>query len=107
MGMDQKVIFPPEKTPSWPALVEAVAKSGVRLEMRMIDGELAFPDETPPANWRELRVASQGGMITLRREPDGISLVIWGNADANTRQAWDALASALTAMTGGSSVASG
>lgn len=99
MGMDQKITFPPEKMPSWPALVEAVAMSGVRLELRMIDGELAFPDETPPANWRELRVASQGGMVTLRRDPDGITLVIWGNADANTRQASEAIASALVTLT--------
>lgn len=99
MGMDQKITFPPEKMPSWPAIVEAVAMSGVRLELRMIDGELAFPDETPPANWRELRVASQGGMVTLRRDPDGITLVIWGNADANTRQASEAIASALVTLT--------
>lgn len=99
MGMDQKITFPPEKMPSWPAIVEAVAMSGVRLELRMIDGELAFPDETPPQNWRELRVAAKGGMITLRRDPDGITLVIWGNADANTRQASEAIASALVTLT--------
>ena len=70
--------------------------------MRMIDGELAFPDETPPDNWREVRVAVSGGMITLRRESDGITLVIWGNADAGTREAWHALAQALAALAGGS-----
>jgi hypothetical protein len=102
MGMDQKVIFPPEKTPSWPALVESFAQKGLPLQMRMIDGELAFPDEAPPENWREVRVAVGGGMITLRRESDGITLVIWGNADIGTREAWHAMAQALATLTGGS-----
>ncbi len=102
MGMDQKIIFPPEKTPTWPALVDLLAKKNLPLQMRMIDGELAFPAETPPENWRELRVAVGGGMITLRRDPDGITLVIWGNADAGTREAWHALAQALADVSGGS-----
>jgi hypothetical protein len=101
MGMDQKVIFPQEKTPTWPALAELLAGKNFPLQMRMIDGELAFPDETPPENWRELRVGGPGGMITLRRDADGITLVTWGNADANMRQAWNALAWALAHLTGG------
>jgi hypothetical protein len=102
MGMDQKVNFPPEQAPTWPALVEFCAKKNVPLQTRMIDGELAFPDETPPDNWREVRVGVSGGMITLRRDPDGITLVIWGNADADTREAWHAMAKALAELTGGS-----
>jgi hypothetical protein len=101
MGMDQKVIFPAEKTPTWPALAELLAGKNLPLQMRMIDGELAFPDEAPPENWRELRVGAKSGMITLRRDADGITLVTWGNADANTRQAWNALAWALAHLTGG------
>jgi hypothetical protein len=63
--------------------------------MRMIDGELAFPDETPPDTWRELRVGTPSGMITLRREIDGVTLVIWGNADENLRRDWNTLADVL------------
>ena len=101
MGMDQKVIFPPEKTPTWPQLADLLAKKSLPLQMRMIDGELAFPDETPPEHWRELRVGASAGMVTLRRDPDGITLVIWGNADANMRQTWNALAWAIAHLTGG------
>lgn len=101
MGMDQKIAFPPEKTPAWSALVELLAQKNLSLQMRMIDGELAFPDETPPENWRELRVGVKGGMITLRRDSGGITLVIWGNADADVRQAWTALGEAIAALTGG------
>ena len=101
MGMDQKVIFPSENTPTWAQLAELLAKHKLPVEMRMIDGELAFPDETPPETWRELRVGTPHGMITLRREPDGIALVVWGNADAKMRQAWNALTWGLMRLSGG------
>ena len=101
MGMDQKVAFPSEKTPTWAQLAELLAARKYPLQMRMIDGELAFPDEAPPDAWRELRVHTPGGMITLRREAEGITLVTWGNADAKLRQAWNALAWALARLTGG------
>jgi hypothetical protein len=101
MGMDQKITFPPEKMPPWPALCDMMAQKNCPLQMRMIDGELAFPDETPPETWRELRVGAAAGMITLRRETDGITLVVWGNADDKLRDAWTTLAAALAQLTGG------
>ena len=101
MGMDQKVIFPTEITPSWEQLSQLLAARDFPIQMRMIDGELAFPDESPPDAWRELRVAASAGMITLRREPDGITLVIWGNADDKMRQAWNALTWGLAKLTNG------
>ena len=101
MGMDQKVVFPPEKTPTWAQLSDFFAQRSYPLQMRMIDGELAFPDEAPPDTWRELRVGTRQGMVTLRRDPDGITLVTWGNADANMMQAWNALAWGLAHLTGG------
>jgi hypothetical protein len=102
MGMDQKVIFPTEKTPTWPALQSFFAAKDVALQLRMIDGELAFPDETPPDAWRELRIGTSSGMITLRRDPDGITLVTWGNADQAMRQAWNALTWGIAHLSGGS-----
>jgi hypothetical protein len=58
----------------------------------MIDGELAFPDEEPPADWRELRVSTlEGGMVTIRRDSDRVVLVVWGNADAGLVQTWNAI----------------
>ena len=105
MGMDQKVCFPPEKTPTWKQLADLMAQRGLPLQMRMIDGELAFPDEAPPDSWRELRVGTSAGMITLRCEADGITLVIWGNADEPMRQAWNELARALADLSGGTIIA--
>jgi hypothetical protein len=101
MGMDQKATFAPEKLPSWQAVAELLAARSFPVQMRMIDGELAFPDEAPPETWKELRVGTPGGMITIRREPDGVTLVAWGNADANMRQAWNALTWAFAQLTDG------
>ncbi len=100
MGMDQTVSFsgPP---PSWEAVRDLLARRGYAVQMRMIDGQLAFPDEAPPEGWRELRVGTPGGMVTLRREPGQMVLVVWGNADAGLRRAWNALAWAVAEAGGG------
>jgi hypothetical protein len=101
MGMDRKVTFAPGRLPPWADLAPQLSQRGLELQMRMIDGQLAFPDETPPDDWREVRVALGGGMITLRRDADGITLVTWGNADSALVQAWNDLALALAEVTGG------
>ncbi len=101
MGMDQTVTFGDRPAPPWPAVRDLLAARGYPVQIRMIDGELAFPDEEPPAAWRELRVAAPGGMITLRRTAGGVTLVTWGNADAGLRQAWNAVARAFADAGGG------
>src|SRR5258708_4923977 len=70
MGMDQTVTFPGEP-PEWPAVRDLLAARGFAVQTRMIDGELAFPDEAPRAGWRELRVGTPAGMVTPRREAGG------------------------------------
>lgn len=92
MGMDQTVTFAGKTTPAWPAVRDLLAHQGLTVQVRMIDGELAFPDELPSESWRELRVGTAIGMVTLRRESDRVAFVIWGNADPGLRQIWNALA---------------
>lgn len=101
MGLDRKVTFAAAKPPAWPVLVALLADKQVKVQLRMIDGELAFPDEEPADSWKELRVSIGGGMVTLRREPDGVALVVWGNADADLQRGWNALAWAVAFLTGG------
>ncbi len=64
----------------------------------MIDDELAFPNEEPPAEWRELRIGTPAGMVSMKREAGGIRLVVWGNADAAMLQARDAIAETIRDM---------
>jgi hypothetical protein len=62
------------------------------LKMRMIDGQPAFPDEEPPDDWREIRVAAADGMATIRREGGRVVFVTWGNAGRAVLEAVNALA---------------
>lgn len=101
MGMDQRVTFS-GPVPAWLTVATFLTERGYPVQMRMIDGELAFPDEVPPDSWREIRVASTQGMVTLRRQEAAITLVTWGNADGGMRQLWNALAWALAAVGRGS-----
>jgi hypothetical protein len=100
MGMDRSVTFA-GAVPDWEAVRDLLAGHGFPAQMRMIDGELSFPDEAPPEGWRELRVGTPQGMVTLRRAGDQVVFVTWGNADLALRQAWNALAWAYAAAGGG------
>ncbi len=99
MGMEHTVR--PAGGVTWDALRDFLAGRGYPLQLRMIDGELAFPDEDPAPGWRELRVAAPQGMVTLRRSEDTLAVVTWGNADAGLRQLWNAVAWACAAIGGG------
>jgi hypothetical protein len=101
MGMDRKVTLPAGAVPAWPTLVEFLAARNFPVKLMMIDGQLSFPDEQPPDSWRELRVQTPSGMVTLRREDDGVRLVTWGNAEGPLLQAWNALTWAIATAFGG------
>jgi hypothetical protein len=89
--MDQSVTFTNCPIPTWEAVSALLTAKGYPVQMRMIDGQLAFPDETPPPDWKELRIGTPQGMITIRRESDRLVFVTWGNADTEMQKAWNAL----------------
>jgi hypothetical protein len=101
MGQERVVTFAGGPVPPWPRVAELLTRGGLPVQTRMIDGELAFPDEQPPESWSELRVGTAQGMVTVRREADRVRLVTWGNADAALLQAWNALAWAFAEAGGG------
>ena len=101
MGLDNTIALSPSQMPAWPALAERLTAVGVPCQLRMIDGELAFPDETPPDDWRELRLGTAHGIITMRREADGVRLVIWGNAEPELLLDRDRIAGVLGESTQG------
>lgn len=96
MGMEKRIALP-SGIPPWERVVEALRPETV--EMRMIDGELSFPEEVPPEGWRELRVAHGGSMVTIRRGEGEIILVCWGNADAAQLRLAELLAEAYSRAT--------
>ncbi len=84
-----------DRAVSWPAVAQLLQARQLPVQMRLIDGQLAFPDESPPDGWRELRVACEGRMVTIQRSDAGINLICWGNADATALAFRDALAAAF------------
>jgi hypothetical protein len=100
MGMEQAVQFG-GAVPAWDVVRQLLAGHGYPVQLRMIDGELAFPDEALPETWRDLRVGTPGGMVTVRREPGRVVCVTWGNAQGEMLQAWHALTWAFAAAGGG------
>lgn len=105
MGMDQSVTFASGQVPPYPAVSALLAQRGFPVQMRMIDGNLAFPDEVPEDNWREIRLGTPQGMVTDRREPGRVVCVTWGNADAALLQAWNAVVWAFAAAGDGQIIA--
>ena len=87
--------------PAWPAIAEACARRGLAVQMRMIDGQLSFPDELPPDSWGELRLGVPGGMVTMRRQSNRVVLVVWGNVDEALLRSRQALAEAVAEAAGG------
>jgi hypothetical protein len=95
MGLEQSVRFPSGPVPAWDAVRHLLEQRSCPVQLRMIDGELSFPDEQPPEDWRELRIGTPHGMVTLRRESDRVHFVVWGNADEAMLQARNALMAAF------------
>src|SRR4051812_953697 len=92
MGIEQSVMFEEKPLPAWEAVRGLLAGRGFPVQVRTIDGELAFPDELPAEGWRELRLGTPQGMVTVRREEGRAVFVTWGNAERPLLQAWNALA---------------
>jgi hypothetical protein len=99
--MEQTVTFARGTNLFWADLQDWLARRDFPVHVRMIDGELALPDEAPPPSWRELRLGTPQGMVTLRRNSDQIVAVIWGNADAALVQARNGIVWAVAEATGG------
>ena len=78
----------------WPVVWVAVAIA--LFAGTLLVAARGFPDETPEPGWRELRVGTAAGMITVRRGSGSLTCVIWGNADPGLLQLWNELAAAFT-----------
>jgi hypothetical protein len=102
MGLDCTVRFPGAALPAWEAIRARLAEVGESGLLRMIDGMPAFPEETPDEGWRELRVGTGAGMVTIRRTGDSLNCVVWGNADPALLAARDRVAWACAAAGAGS-----
>lgn len=101
MGLDRTVRFPIGIVPAWDGIRDRLLQIGRPVTLRMIDGVPAFPDETPGPGWRELRLGTAAGMVTLRSVASALTCVIWGNADSALLREWDAVCWACAAAGAG------
>ena len=89
MGVE-RLVRCPAGVPGWATVAARLTAAGHAPAVRMIDGLPAFPDEEPPADWRELRFAVGGCMVTVHRAAGGVRLVTWGTGDPALLAALDA-----------------
>jgi hypothetical protein len=79
------------------AVLDLLAAAGLPSTIAMVDNALVPPSAPPPTEWTEVRLRTAAGMVTLRRQPDGIALVVFGNADAALQAAQRQVADAVRA----------
>lgn len=101
MGMEHVVHFLNEGSPDLNRVMALLAKHGFPVQMRMVDRELTMPDEVPPDGWKEVRLGTPSGMVTLVRQGQHLHVVTWGNADDPMQRAWNAVAWAVAKGGGG------
>lgn len=102
MGIQRTIRFPGHAVPEWPSVTAKLVEAGESPVLRMIDGMPAFPDETPPSDWRELRIGLSGGMVTVKRTSDAeIACVTWGTGEPNLVASWNRLCEAFAVAGGG------
>ena len=88
MGLDRTVRFPIGSSPTWAAILHQLSRLGESPSIRLIDGLPAFPDESPADDWKELRIGTGTGMVTIRRSVEYLTCVVWGNADPALEGTW-------------------
>ena len=54
--------------------------AGLRCSVVMVDGRLHAPQLPVPESWRDLRLKTPQGTVSLKRREDGIAVVVFGNA---------------------------
>lgn len=101
MGIDRIVRLPSDQVPNWAEISARLVEVGENAVVRMIDNLPAFPNESPPDGWHELRLGLAGGMVTLRRDGPSVRCIVWGSADPLLIRSRDACGWALAAASGG------
>jgi hypothetical protein len=94
--MGLSTLVPVRETPSLTALLEALAKQGLPSTILMIDNQLVSPKVPPPSAWRDVRLKTPAGTVSIKREAAGVSVTVFGNADPALLAAQAAIVQALT-----------
>jgi hypothetical protein len=80
------------------ALLHRLDAAGLPSALAMVDNVLQGPGAIPPAVWRDARLRTPAGVVTLRRVPSGVAVVVFGNADEPLRAAQRTIAETLLGL---------
>ena len=96
MGLE--VVVPRVSSVELPKLLERLAAAGLPCTIAMVDNVLQGPGATPSPAWRDVRLRTPAGVVTMRRVPSGVAVVVFGNADDPLRAAQRTIAETLVAL---------
>ena len=96
MGLE--VVVPRVASVELAALSWSRSAAGLPSALAMVDNVLQGPGAIPPAVWRDARIRTPAGVVTLRRVPSGVAVVVFGNADDALRAAQRTIAETLLAL---------
>jgi hypothetical protein len=95
--MGHELVVPRGDAVALAPLLDALASAGLPATIAVVDGALRAPTAPPPAAWRDVRLRTAAGMVTLARRAGGVAVVVFGNADAALQDAQRRVADALRA----------
>lgn len=101
MGMEHVIRFPGGSPADLGQVIALLAERNFPIQLRMVDGELTMPGEIPPDGWKEARLGTPSGMVTLVRRGPVLHVVTWGNAGGPMQRAWNGVAWAVAKAGGG------
>jgi hypothetical protein len=96
MGLE--VVVPRVASVELAALLDKLGAAGLPSALAMVDNVLQGPGAIPPAVWRDARIRTPAGVVTLRRVPSGVAVLVFGNADDALRAAQRTIAETLLAL---------
>ena len=76
-------------------ILERLRAAGLPSTVAMVDGVLQGPGAVPSLDWRDVRLRTPAGVVTLRRTPGGVAIVVFGNADGALQAAQRTVAEAV------------
>jgi hypothetical protein len=96
MGLE--VVVPRVASVELAVLVHQLGVAGLPSALAMVDNVLQGPGAIPPAVWRDARIRTPAGVVTLRCVPSGVAVVVFGNADDALRAAQRTIAETLLGL---------
>jgi hypothetical protein len=94
MGMSKLV--PARGVPPLAQLLDELSQANLPSTILMVDNQLVSPKVPPPSTWRDVRLKTPAGTVTLKRDASGITVTIFGNADPALVAAQDTIVRLLS-----------